>query len=263
MSNDANSGVRSPSYPVFSLSDAITVVRKIEAQYRSAKVDREVAAKIIGYSGLSGPANKALAALAQYGLVERAGKGEMRVSARARAILHPDDVNEKRRELQAAAFEPRLFQDLQERYPNMTPPEDGVVSYLNRLGFNQTAIRPAVKAYLQTLLFLEEQGASESHGGESAHAPQTVPDDEEWDGTMEPNPPIEHALAKLPAGAIPIGCAKVAPDLNIINMNIRGDKVYLDGLLDYDGLIDLEKKIAALKILLAAQPKDGGSEKPN
>lgn len=261
MSNEPTVGVRSPSYPIMSLSDAITAVRKIEAQYRSAKVDREVAAKIVGYSGLSGPANKALAALAQYGLVERAGKGEMRVSARARAILHPDDANEKRRELHAAAFEPRLFQDLQERYPNMTPPEDGVVSYLNRLGFNQTAIRPAVKAYLQTLLFLEEQGAIESHGSESAEAPQVAPDDE-LEATMEPNPPITHALAKLSSAAA-VGYANGVPELNIINMNIRGDKVYLDGLLDYNGLLDLEKKIAALKTLLPAQAKDDGGEQPN
>lgn len=261
MSNDATGAVRSPSYPVMSLTDAITAVRKIEAQYRSAKVDREVAAKIVGYSGLSGPANKALAALAQYGLVERAGKGEMRVSARARAILHPHDDAEKRSELRAAAFEPRLFQDLQERYPNMTPPEDGVVSYLNRLGFNQTAIRPAVKAYLQTLLFLEEQGATESHRSESVEVAQAAPEDE-LEAKMEPNPPITHALAKLSSAAA-VGYANVVPDLNIINMNIRGDKVYLDALLDYDGLIDLEKKIAALKILLPAQPKDGGGEQPN
>src|SRR5690349_237159 len=77
MSNALEPAVRSPSYPVWSLSDAVTAVGKIEAQYRMSKVDREVAAKIIGYSGLSGPANKALAALGQYGLVERAGKGEM------------------------------------------------------------------------------------------------------------------------------------------------------------------------------------------
>lgn len=57
--------VRSTSYPVLSLADAIAAVPKIEAQYRSTKVDREIAAKMIGYSGLSGPANKSLAALAQ------------------------------------------------------------------------------------------------------------------------------------------------------------------------------------------------------
>jgi hypothetical protein len=160
--------IRSPSYPVMPLSEAIAGVRKIESLYRLSQVDRAAAAKLIGYTSLSGPANKALAALAQYGLVERAGKGEMRVTERAKAILHPDNDDEKRQHLRMAALEPQLFRELQERWPNMIPPEDGIATYLSRQGFNQTAIRPATKAYLQTLLFLEEAGASESHRGEKA-----------------------------------------------------------------------------------------------
>jgi hypothetical protein len=170
--------IRSPTYPNMSLADAISRVRKIEKQYRTSQVDREVGAKIIGYSSLSGPANKALAALASYGLVERAGKGEMRVTERARAILHPDNDVELRQHLAAAAMEPTLFRELRERWPNMIPPEDGVVMYLNRKGFNENAIRPAAKAYLQTLLFLEEAGASDSHGAEQepdSNTPQGDP----------------------------------------------------------------------------------------
>lgn len=180
--------IRSPSYPSAPLSEAIAQVRKIEQLYRSSPVDREVAAKIIGYSSLSGPANKALAALAQYGLVERAGKGEMRVTSRAQAILHPNSNEEQESQLRAAAMEPQLFRELQERFPNMIPPEDGVVTYLNRQGFNQTAIRPAAKAYLQTLRFMEESGVTESHGatgggvaefkvpvgGEGAKSPEVI-----------------------------------------------------------------------------------------
>lgn len=62
------------------------------------------------------------------------------------------------------------------------------VTYLNRQGFNQAAIKPAARAYLQTLDFLEEAGASESHGagasadaeskasvgGEGAKRPETI-----------------------------------------------------------------------------------------
>lgn len=243
--------IRSPSYPNTSLPDAIAGVRKIEAQYRQSQVDRLVAAKILGYSGLSGPANKALAALAQFGLVERAGKGEMRVTQRARAILHPDSDAEKKAELRAAALEPSLFRILQERWPNMIPPEDGVVMFLNRQGFNQSAIRPAAKAYLQTLLFLEEAGASESHGGEPMDAPESP--------GLEKNPEIKvhsttHALASQTISrphAEAIADALMGPTLNKINMNIQGDRVHINALLDSKGLAELETKIAALKILLA------------
>lgn len=165
--------IRSPSYPNASLSEAISHVRKIEQLYRSSSIDREVAAKIIGYSSLSGPANKALAALAQYGLVERAGKGEMRVTSRAQAILHPNSDQEQHESLLQAALEPQLFRELQERFPDMVPPEDGVVTYLNRQGFNQSAIRPAAKAYLQTLTFLEESGVSGSHSVASSTLPES------------------------------------------------------------------------------------------
>jgi hypothetical protein len=182
--------VRSPSYPNASLSEAIASVRKIEKLYRSSPVDREVAAKLIGYSSLSGPANQALAALAQYGLVERAGKGEMRVTSRAQAILHPNSDNEQKDQLRAAALEPQLFRELQERFPNMTPPEDGVLTYLNRQGFNQSAIRPAAKAYLQTLLFLEESGASDSHGSSKADEPK--PATPEGDGSS-----VTHGSARV------------------------------------------------------------------
>lgn len=164
MSSTAPKPIRSPSYPSGSLSEAVAQVRKIETAYRLSPVDREAGAKLIGYSGLSGPANQTLAALAQYGLVERAGKGEMRVTHRAQAILHPNSEAEKRRALVEAAFAPQLFQELRERWPNMIPPEEGVITYLNRQGFNQSAIKPAARAYLQTLSFLEEAGASESHG---------------------------------------------------------------------------------------------------
>lgn len=167
MSNIGTKPVRSPSYPNMPLADAIAAVRKIEEQYRSAPVERADGAKILGYSSLSGPANKSLAALAHYGLVERAGKGHMKVTERARAILHSESDEEKQKNLRWAALEPNLFRDLQERFPDMTPPEEGVVTFLNRQGFNKNAIRPAAKAYLETLSFLEQMGVSESHGNDA------------------------------------------------------------------------------------------------
>lgn len=177
MTTVATKPIRSPSYPSSGLNEAIGHVRKIEAQYRLSPVDRVDAAKLIGYSGISGPSAQALSALAHYGLVERAGKGEMRVTALAQAILHPNNDGEKRDSLRRAAFEPDLFRELQERWPNIVPPEEGIITYLNRQGFNQTATKPAARAYLQTLAFLEEAGASESHGASSHGAPESdLPD---------------------------------------------------------------------------------------
>jgi len=158
-------GERSPSYPTLGLQEAATAVGKIENVYRSSSIDRIIAVKLLGYSGLSGPANMALASLASYGFVERAGKGEMRVTDRARSVLHPDDPEERRHALLAAALEPKLYRELRERFADVAvPPEDGVVTYLNRQGFNPKAVKPAAKSFLRTMAYVEELGVSESHG---------------------------------------------------------------------------------------------------
>lgn len=175
--------IRSPAYPSMSLGDAIAAVGKIEAQYRSSPVDRENGAKLIGYSSLSGPANKALAALASFGLVERAGKGMMRVTTRARTILHAHSEQERVEALRQAATEPQLFKDIRERFPDVEmPPEDGVRTYLNREGFNPTAVGPAAKAFLETMRYIEEQGASESHGGAAVAVTELILPDDRFGG---------------------------------------------------------------------------------
>ncbi len=260
MSNLGTNAVRSPSYPNMALADAIASVRKIESQYRTAQVDRIAGAKILGYSGLSGPANQALAALAQYGLVERAGKGEMRVTARALAILHPNSENERLQNLRMAAMEPNLFRELGERFPNIVPPEDGVMTYLNRQGFNQNAIRPATKAYLQTLLFLEESGVSESHGVEESNVPNESDRSPDQESTV-------HNLTAQPitavGGVVPqIAFSNTLPDgaVNLINMNIQGKTVHISGVFDYAGLAKLEKKIASLKALMEPEDELGYDE---
>jgi len=166
--------VRSPSYPNMALREAINAVRTIEQHYRTSPVDRQEAARLMGYTTLSGPASKALAALASYGLVERAGRGEMRVTEGAQAILHPRDESERNKYLVIAALNPVLFQQLQDRYPGIVPPEDGVASFLSRRGFNANAIRPATKAYLQTLSYLEQMGAEYSHMDESGQLHDSV-----------------------------------------------------------------------------------------
>lgn len=245
-----------------SLADAIAAVHKIEAQYRSSKVDREIAAKMIGYSGLSGPANKALAALAQYGLVERAGKGEMRVTERARAILHPDNDDEKRRELQAAALEPALFREMQERWPDMIPPEEGVISYFNRRGFNPSAIRPAARAYLQTLLYLEEASDSDSHGGGAFGGADGHADTPPQENNMQSRsqvPALNPALLASTAPVVmsPAYASGIMPSLNKINMNVKGGQVHLEALLDRKGLASLKRKIASLEALLEDDDDDG------
>lgn len=257
--------VRSPAYPSMGLRDAIASVAKIYAPYRLANVDRTVAAKLLGYSGMNGPAAKSQAALAHYGLVQRAGKGEMRVTDRAKIILYPNSEEERLDCLRDAASEPDLFRELQERFPDMIPPEDGVVAYLHRKGFNQSAIRPAAKAFLETMLFLEEERVSESRGAADINPQESALSDDRKDIMATdieiPRERIPALLAAMPArGVVNNVFMNESPSLNKIGMNVQGHLVHIEAMLDYDGLLALEKKIQGLKNVIDRIGKEESDE---
>ena len=98
------------------MRDAVATIAKIEAPHGAAPVDRLNAAKLIGYTVLSGPAQKALADLAAYGLLEPAGSGKARVTERARDILHASSEPDRKSKLGAAALAPPLYRQIRERF---------------------------------------------------------------------------------------------------------------------------------------------------
>lgn len=176
LASNRQTRIQSPSYPVMSLDEAISKVAKIEERYRSSTVDRLDAAKLLGYAGATGPSNMTLASLSAYGLLERTGKGEVRVTERARSILYSDNPNELSSSLKEAAFTPSLYRELRERFPDVwVPPEEGVATYLNKRGFNSTAVRPAAKAFLQTMRYLQKMGVTESSSQAGEQAQESSP----------------------------------------------------------------------------------------
>jgi hypothetical protein len=171
-----NTRMRSPNYPSTHLEQAIDFVEKIHKSERTNPVDRSVAAQAMGYSGISGRSAKVLADLSQYGLLEKAGKNEVRVSKRAVDILHPDSAEVRLQALRDAAFQPELFQRIREKFPAGQPSEAALHSYFVREDFTDAAIQPAIKAYLHTCQFLEDAGANDSHSIESPREAETEPD---------------------------------------------------------------------------------------
>ena len=161
---------RSPSYPNFSLEQALSRIEKAYEQDRTNTLDRETLANHIGYSGISGASDKAIATLFQYGLIEKVSKGEVQVSRLAVDCLYPDPDEGNAAALQEAAFNPELFAHLKERFPDR-PSESALKSYLKREGFVERAINPAVSAYLETCSFLELKNAYESAGALKPEAP--------------------------------------------------------------------------------------------
>lgn len=158
--------MRSPSYPSTPLEQAIDYTRTLHAIERTNPVDRDVAAKALGYSGLSGRSATVLSNLIQFGLLEKAGKNEVRVTDRAVEILHPDSKQSKADAILDAANEPELFQKVSERFTDGRPSENALESFLVKLGFTNTAIPSAIRAYRETFEFLENAIENESYWGD-------------------------------------------------------------------------------------------------
>lgn len=242
---------RSPSYPSLSLPQAIDMVEKLHKSNRTSVISRETAAKDMGYSGLTGRSLTVIAALAQYGLIDRAGKGDIKVSRRAVDILHAVDEADRAEAIQEAAFAPKLFMQLHERFPEGVPSQNALRSYLIQQEFADVAIGPAISAFLDTNAFAENAKESGSYSHMNKEAAESPEHSQETPMLVQP----------LAAGPIATQAAAftnpVPGELNKINMDIRGDRVMISGLLDMQGLRLLEKRIAGLKSLL--EPLDDGS----
>lgn len=207
------SRIRSPRYPFHNLEETIELVAKIHAEDRQHPVGRDVAARHMGFSGISGTSDRALASLMHYGLAEKAMKGEIRVSTLALEILHPSHDGERVHALNIAGFKPELFRELRERYPDAPPSAASLESFLTRSGFAPVAIRPASKAYLETCQFLQRNGAYESDGLTQQLAEESA----DQDDPKETNP--------MNAPFVPPVVAQPQPVIS----SIRGDVFSLQG----------------------------------
>lgn len=172
------SRVRSPKYPNFSLEDAIKHAGAVYEADRNYPVTREDVAKHMGYGGLSGAADKSIATMMQYGLLERISKGEVRVSQLAVDILHPESQEQKKTALREAAFNPPLFRAIKERFPEREPSEQTLRSWLLREQFNDRAINPVIRSYVQTCSYLRQENAAEARLNESERHPEPGVGDE-------------------------------------------------------------------------------------
>lgn len=191
-------------------------------------MDREVAAKALGYSGISGRSATVLANLIQYGLLERAGKNEVRVSRRAVDIIHPDSAQSKAEALRSAALEPELFQKVAARFVDGLPSENALHSFLVREGFTDTAIPAAARAFLETSEFLKN---AIGKGSSSVASPGVV--DSASTPHVERNDPMAHPStpsAKIDQGAsappmIPTSLNSTKPifDFESVAINTRID----------------------------------------
>jgi hypothetical protein len=141
--------MRSPNYPAMSLRDSIQRTRNLWAKEKRTAVPAEVAAKAIGYSGISGPSRTALASMKKYGLIESDDK-TVKVSDLALRILHAANDQDSIEALQEAALKPDLFGLLYDSHADAS--DDAISSYLIvKLEFSQSGARQVIKSYRDTI----------------------------------------------------------------------------------------------------------------
>lgn len=235
------SGKRSPGYPNFSLREAVKRAEKIFSADRRNPVERENAAKHMGYNGLNGAADKALATMVHYGLLERVGKGEVRISQLAVDILHPDSPAQRKEALHASAYRPLLFATLRERFPDGASAET-LKSYLVRENFLDRAISPAISAYGDTCAYTKQEGAFDSGGPDESEGEESSPDEFEdapmdtATDTLKKPPPLPPLPPTPAAFEVATGMRKF-----VINLPNGGDAILAyPGNLTAEGYQDLE-----------------------
>lgn len=164
----ASSKTRSPNYPAIALPEAIGRTRTIYEKQQTYPATREIIARLMGYGGLNGASAIVVSALSKYGLIE--GHGEnLRVSSLGQdLVLHRRGEEEYERALRTAAFMPTFFRELRDQYPHGLPSEHSLRATLIKGGFNAKSVDGAVRAYRETLEFLESELQ-----GSPATAPET------------------------------------------------------------------------------------------
>jgi hypothetical protein len=154
---------RSPNYPAFGLEGAVQSTKALWDKERRTPVSVEVAAKAMGYSSpsgkLSGSALTRIASVRQYGLIEKAGTGKVRVAEAALNFwLHKPTEPEFQKAAREAALRPPLFQMIHSQYPEGS--NDAINAYLVKSGFSPEGSARVIKAYRETEAFANLRGNS-------------------------------------------------------------------------------------------------------
>jgi hypothetical protein len=171
---------RSPKYPSESLPSSLDRVKAIYDADQTNPVDREAAAIHMGYSGISGASDKTISNLMQYGLLERVGKGEVRVTREAVNVLYALPGMDNSDAVHKVAFNPPLFATLREQFPSV-PSKETLKIYLKREGFIDSVVSRICSAYLETCAYAEQNSAYDLGFPSAPDSPESAQSQEHED----------------------------------------------------------------------------------
>jgi hypothetical protein len=192
--------MRSPNFPALTLEEAMKAASTLYSKVRKTTVDREAAAKELGYSGLTGRSLKVLGAMNQYGLIDNTSKGQCRVTELAETALHGFPEAEKIGAIQRAARSPGLFGAIYDEFGEGIESEHAIRSFLIKRGFTDSGVESALQSFLATQRYALLKGASESYGKAGSTPPESSPEIDQGDAIMSA---VTHTPARETAAPAP------------------------------------------------------------
>lgn len=176
---------RSSSYPSLSLEDALSKITQLkDSMGLNGEYKRETVASGIGYSTITGTSARAVAALAQYGLLERE-KDLYRISELGRRYLVPTNDNDVSVAIRQAALGPKLFKQIHDEFQGQVLPKLLVNILSTKYGVQLKVAPTVVKLFESAMTYaqlLEPSGRLtplDSVNESSQTALEDISDDEE------------------------------------------------------------------------------------
>ena len=209
---------KSPNAPSYSLQDCLEDTRKVFRIENQVSTSRESIAEHITLAPQSGPFNRKLSSLRQYGLLEAIGK-DLRVSDLFIRIEHASGETERCRALREALGRPTVFQRLLSQYEQTGLPSD--INLTNQLiikqRFTKKNAEVVSRAFLDSSRFaglgiLRTQIVSSPLPPQAAHAPAEKSLALAPPLPSQPPPPTFHSMtgASLCRQEIPLGTGRRA-----------------------------------------------------
>lgn len=155
--SDKRKGLRqkSPNAPAYSLQEALEDARRIFRIENQVPISRESIAEHLALAAQSGPFNRKLSSLRQYGFLEPVGK-DLRVSDLFLRIDHSTDETDRQHALREALSRPAIFQGLLSQFETTGGlPSD--INLTNQLvlkhRFTKTNAETVAKSFLESARF--------------------------------------------------------------------------------------------------------------
>jgi len=166
---------KSPNAPAYSLQEALEDARRIFRVESQVPISRESIAEHLSLAAQSGPFNRKLSSLRQYGFLEPIGK-DLRISDLFLRVDHATDEAERQKALREALGRPAIFQGLLSQYETAGGGLPSDINLTNQLvlkfRFTKTNAETVAKSFLESARFC---GLSQSRSFVSLSSPAPVP----------------------------------------------------------------------------------------